>query len=110
MSVVVPFKDFPSFISNITLDNIVLNFKFLWNGRDEAWYMDILDSVNSPILQGIKIVNGWELIARFTDTRLPQGALIIVSLKGDQEVIGRNDMIEDYKIVYITEDELDAAV
>lgn len=106
MSVVIPFKNFPSFTQNITLDNIVLNFKFVWNGRDNAWYMDILDSVNSPILNGIKIVNGWELITRFTDIRLPQGALLVVSLRSDEEIIGRDDMIDNYKLVYFTEAEL----
>ncbi len=110
MSVVIPFKDFPSFIQNITLDNTVLNFKFIWNGRDEAWYMDISDSVNDPILSGIKIVNSWELITRFTDIRLPQGGLFVVSLRNDELVIGRDDMLDNYSLVYFTEEELNAPI
>ena len=110
MSLVIPFKSFPSFIENITLDNIVLNFKFIWNGRDNAWYMDISDAINDPILQSIKVVNGWELINKYTDIRLPQGALLVVSLKGDEEIISRNDMIDNYNLVYLTEEELNASV
>lgn len=110
MSVVIPFKSFPSFIENITLDDIVLNFKFIWNGRDNAWYMDISDSINDPILQGIKVINGWELIARYTDIRLPQGALLVVSLNSDEEIIDRNGMIDNYSLIYLTEEELDASV
>ena len=110
MSVIIPFKNLPSFIENVTLDDIILNFKFVWNGRDNAWYMNISDSVNSPILQGIKIINSWELIIRFTDIRLPQGAILVVSLRGDEQVIGRDDMVDNYKLVYMTEDEVDAAI
>ena len=110
MSVIVPFKEFPSFVQNVVLDNIVLNFKLVWNGRDDAWVMDILDSDNSPILQGIKIVNGWELIQRYTDIRLPLGALMVVSLRGDEEVIGRDSMIDDYNLIYFTEAEVNASV
>ncbi len=110
MSVVIPFKDLPSFTESIVLDNIPLNFKFVWNGRDDAWYMNIFDSINDPILEGIKIVNGWELISNYTDIRLPLGALLVVSLRDDEEVIGRNDMVDNYKLVYLTEAELDASV
>lgn len=110
MSVIIPFKDHPSFTQNIVLDNIVLNFKFVWNGRDNSWYMSIFDSVNDPILQGIKIVNGWELIKRYTDIRLPQGILLVVSLKDDEEVIGRDSMLDDYNLIYFTEEEVDASI
>jgi len=110
VSVIIPFTTFPSFVQNITLDNIVLNFKFICNGRDNAWNMDILDSVNAPILNGIKVINSWELILRYTDTRLPQGALFVVSLQGDENVIDRDGMDDRYQLVYVTEDELNAPV
>ena len=110
MSVVIPFKNFPSFLENVILDDTVLNFRFLWNGRDLAWYMDILDSVNDPILSGIKVVNGWELITKYTDIRLPQGAILVVSSIGDREVIGRDGMVDNYSLIYFTEEELNASV
>lgn len=110
MSVVIPFNPSPSFIQSITLDNIVLNFKFIWSGRNNSWSMDILDAVNSPILQGIKILNGWELIQKYTDTRLPQGVIIVVSLQGDEKEIDRDGMNDRYQLVYFTEAEVNASV
>ncbi len=110
MSVAIPFKDLPSFTESVTLDGVPLNFKFIWNGRDSAWFMDILDADNDAILNGVKIVNGWELIFRATDIRLPLGALLVVSLQGNEDVIRRDNMSTDYDLIYMTEAELDASL
>lgn len=103
---VLPFKDFPSFLETVTLENIILNFRFRWNGRANSWFMDISDSLDDPIVHGVKIVNQWELINRLTDIRLPQGAIIVTPIDGSDDSVDRDDMIENIKLVYFDESEI----
>lgn len=48
-------------------------FDFRWNTRDGAWYFDLLDEFESPIVSGVKVVLGVELGRRTTDQRMPKG-------------------------------------
>ncbi len=58
------------------LDSVFYGLKFRWNARDNHWYMDI-DQALTPILEGMKVVNGLDLLAQFghmqVDGRLPPG-------------------------------------
>lgn len=60
----------------VELDGIFYGLKFRWNARDNHWYMDI-DQALTPILEGMKVVNGLDLLAQFghmkVDDRIPPG-------------------------------------
>lgn len=81
----------PNYRMSITLDDTPYIFDVRWNGRDGAWYFDLYDIVEAPILVGIKIVLGAVLGVRSKDVRFPTGALYAVDLSGD----GRDATIDD---------------
>ncbi len=65
-----------------TLDGESFVLDIRWNGRDEAWYMDVLTEDETPIRHGIKIVMGGVLGGRVTDPRRPAGLLLAVDPTG----------------------------
>lgn len=62
-----------------------------WNGRDEAWYADILTEDATPIRRGIKLVLGGLLGGRVIDPRFPDGVLLAVDLAR----LGRDAGLDD---------------
>lgn len=63
------------------LDGRDFNLRFLWNEREERWYMDILSDADVPLAMGIKIVTNRPLIRYYKwDSRLPQGELWAIDL------------------------------
>lgn len=62
-----------------------------WNARDEAWYMDLLASDETPIRHGLKIVLGALIGGRCVDERFPAGCFMAVDLSGE----GREATLDD---------------
>jgi hypothetical protein len=60
-----------------TLDGVTLTFRFRYNERAGAWFFDVLDEDEDPIIYGRKITVSWPLFGwRELDTRLPGGRLL----------------------------------
>lgn len=53
-----------------------------WNGRDGAWYMDILAEDEDPIVQSLKLVLGSVPGLSCVDPRAPRGIFEVVDLSG----------------------------
>ena len=47
---------------NITISNVVYGLLVAWNTFDAAWYLDIADQNSEPILQGLKLLPGVDLL------------------------------------------------
>ena len=64
----------------VELDSAFYGLSFRWNGRDNHWYVDF-DQAQTPILQGIKVVNAVDLLSQYghmqVDGRLPPGTFDI---------------------------------
>ncbi len=60
MAVVIPFQNppLPFYQFSTTIENVEYFFNVRWNGRDQAWYFDVLTLDNEPIASGIKVVLG----------------------------------------------------
>jgi len=105
-----PVFDASSFKELITLEDTVYQITLTWNGRDEAWALSIAEQDGTPILTSIKVIPGYELIKRFKDTRLPQGALFAADMTDTGNYPTRDNLGTDVKLIYMTEAELNAAV
>lgn len=88
--------------------------RFLYNTREDRWYLYLYDQDESPIVGGIKIVAEIDLLQRVTDPRRPPGILIARDLtasddapKIESEDPGLNDLGQDgrVKLLYFTESE-----
>lgn len=88
---------FQSFGTTLLATNYIINLR--WNTRDAAWYFDLLDQNESPIVSGIKIVLGVELGRRTTDQRMPKGVFWAADLSG-QGVDATFDDLGERVVVY----------
>lgn len=71
---------FQTFGTTLLSTNYIVNLR--WNTRDAAWYFDLLDQNEAPIVSGIKILLGVELGRRTTDQRMPKGVFWAADLSG----------------------------
>lgn len=63
-----------------TIDGTSYLFDLRWNGRDESWYIDVLEVDETPIVQGEKVALG-ALIGRISTHKLfRRGVLVAVDL------------------------------
>lgn len=71
-----------------------------WNGRDEAWYLDISTEDGEPLRRGIKVVLGALLGGRAVDDRLPQGVFQAVDLTNSGRDAGLDDLGDRVQIYF----------
>ncbi len=101
MSVQLPLRnDVPAFAFQNDLDGITYSFKFRYNSRMDRWAFDILTANNGPIVEGVIVLTGTSLLARFADGRLPAGDLFVLNKEDATASPGRNDLQENVFILY----------
>jgi len=107
----IPFKEFPSFTEEITLDNVPYLLSFNWNTRGEFFSL-IFQNREGINLAAIKLVLEYELISNYPDYSLPPGNLYVVDTTDSTDNIGRYDFVNNraLQLVYIPEVEVEAAV
>lgn len=89
----------------MTLNNVVVNFRFYFNSRSQRWKMDMLDQDNSPIILGRTINLGLDLMGRHQDERLPEGFLNTFDLKDLDTEANLDNFGADVLMVFDTEEE-----
>lgn len=97
---------FPNFRFGSTIDTVPYLFDVRWNSRDEAWYMDVLESSEKPIVLGLKLVLGTYVGRRCNHALFKQGVFIVSDTSGS----GRDATFDDFGtrviLMYIPIDEL----
>lgn len=88
------------FSLEVDLDGATYLLEFLWNTRGEFWTLSILDAAEAPLVMGIRIVAAWELLAQYSDDRLPGGRLLTVDMSGLGIDPGRDDLGKRVILVY----------
>ena len=84
-------------------------FAVRWNGRDEAWYFDLLDDERTAIRHGIKIVLGTSLGGRSADPNRPAGLLMAHDLSGEGRDATDADLGTRVIVVFYSDEEIAAA-
>lgn len=109
MSVVLPFDNtLSNFSEQLTLENELYTFEFIWNERAEQWDMSILDIDQVSIVEGIKLVLNYDLFDQYPGRGLPPGALFAIDTTGDEKRITRDNIGDVVQLMYLTEAEFDA--
>jgi hypothetical protein len=49
----------------VTLAGVTYNMRVLWNAASQCWVLDIYDSSGNPVINGIALVTGVDLLAQF---------------------------------------------
>ena len=100
--VIIPTRnDLDYYTFTTTLDGVDFNFTFTWNTSSLMWHFDFLDANLSPIVQGVPVLCGWLVLARFRDPRLPTGDFMFVNIDGTFTDPGRNDLGQNCNLYYV---------
>lgn len=94
---------------DIELGDKVFHLIFSWNDRDECWYMDIQDSEENNILNGIKLTPNYQLLKQYKAfSNLPDGEFILWDLK--QEAASSDVNFDTfgtrYQLIFLTTAEI----
>jgi len=89
---IIPVSEFPDFTESLILNGVSYNIGFTWNTRFEFWTMSIQDANGVELINGVKVVLNYELIASFPSRGLPDGEIWAIDLAGSNKPIGRDDL------------------
>lgn len=76
-------NDIGDFRYRVTLDDEIYELRFLYNRREEAWYLDVLDVEGLPLRMGLKLVVSWVIMSRLADPRGWPGDFILIDTTGE---------------------------
>lgn len=96
----------PHFEQQVQLDGLTYNLLIHWNEREEAFYMELLDDDNEPIVSGRKMVADWPMLHRSVDARLPAGELLVVDITGNGVDPGLYDLDKRVVLMYFDADSM----
>ncbi len=100
-------QDSPQFVQQTQLDGETYTFRFHWNEREEAWYLQIGDVDDVPIISSRKLVANWPLLMRVTDSRRPPGELYLVDPTGSDTDPGLKELSNRVELLYFDEEEME---
>jgi len=104
-------SDANDFLLSVTLDSESFKLRFSWNDTASFWTMGIRDEDNTSIIEGIRCVPNYPMLAQYRRPTLPKGELICIVMDDTKTDICRDDFVDSKAyLVYIPEDELDGAV
>lgn len=103
-TVAIPFREFSSFTTTVTLDRKSFIFEFTWNSRFSFWTYSIYlnDENKTPVLMGKRLILGAPLLDQYHAYKdVPQGFMIVVKIDQGHIEPGRDDFYNfDYALVY----------
>jgi hypothetical protein len=70
------------YIQRVELDSVVFELTFMWNTREEAWFLSVADADGVALASGIKIVADWQLFQSVSNPDMPAGAMMAVDTSG----------------------------
>ncbi len=93
----------PNYSIEVTLDGRVFRLLFKFNGRDQAWYLDLFDADDVLLRSGIRIVNDWLLFRLWQTETRPEGDSMAIAQGADTSIAGLQDLGERVLLTYIGE-------
>lgn len=96
----------PNYRMGTTLNGSQYILDVRWNGRDGAWYLDILEQDETPIVNGVKIVLGCYLARRCSHPLFREGVLVAIDTAGTRTDAGIDDLGTRVVVRYFTIEEV----
>lgn len=87
----------------VNLEGIDYKLRFVWNSRDNNWYLDISLPDDTPLVMGIKMVINYDLIGHYVQEGVPPGSFMLFS--EDSSPITRDNINDICKLLYTTSDD-----
>lgn len=98
------FSDSLNYSYQVDLDGTVYDLQIRYNHREDYWHLSLSLPDSTPLVTGVRMVYDTDLVSRFKQLNLPEGALVLINDAG-LEKMGRNDVL-DSKLIYLTEEEV----
>ena len=81
--------------------------RFRWSQRRGGWSLTLSDADGVPIASGVALVCGVRLLERVRDARRPTGELLVVDVRGTNDLDpGYGDLGDRFALVHVTDAEL----
>ena len=98
VSIPLPTTDQPHVLQSTTLEGVSYQFVFDWNSRTDRWTMSIYNEDNTPIVTGVTLAIGIDLLSVIPWTRanVPSGFLYLAGV--DDPTL---ETIGDVSLIYI---------
>ena len=103
---IIPLVNDTAYNFDIALGNRSFNFFVDWNSLFEFWTIRILDANQDLVIQGLKLILNEEIILRYVDPRLPDGALAVVDTTTSKKRLGFESFVTTSSLIFIPRDEL----
>jgi hypothetical protein len=84
----------------VALDGAVYTLGLRWNARAGLWFLDVATADGVAVCCGEPVVNGYPLLSRHKDARLPPGVLRAVASIRPEEDAGVDDLGARVALVY----------
>ncbi len=84
----------------VELDGVQFRFDTYTNRNDGMWYLDIRDALGEPVLLGLALVVGVDLLAQYRHLDVPAGALFVHDYAGPREDPGLTSFIDREAALY----------
>lgn len=82
------------------LDGIVYRFRLKYRERYDCWDIGISTTDGTEIIAGIRVTEGNDMLAAYTDSNLPAGKLVCVDTQGLGATPTRSDWRERHILTY----------
>lgn len=91
----------PEIVFRTRLDDIIFAFRMIYSYRFGYWSLSLSSENDTPIVEGIRVRVGEDLLAPFNATALPSGKLLCESVDNSSEDPGREAWSGGtYRLVY----------
>jgi hypothetical protein len=84
----------------LTLDGVRFRLDTYTNKFDGAWYMDLRDFEDEPLVLGIALVTGLDLLFPYRYLAIPAGILFLNSLTGERVDPGLTSFEDEAMALY----------
>lgn len=96
----------PAFRFRNRLDGRFYVLRFLYNSRFAYWTAEVQGTDGAVVRGGIKVLEGEDILARFSEDDLPPGTMFVIDSEGLDLDPGRFDLGDRVSLVYTTEAEI----
>ena len=92
--------DSEHYSERVELDGTIYGLTFMWNTREEAWFLSVADADGVALVSGVKLVADWQLFQSVSNASMPPGEMVAVDTSGAGLDPGLTDLGERVLLMY----------
>jgi hypothetical protein len=92
--------DTPDQSFSVILDGSLYQVRLRYNGRAGCWALSLFNAAGAPLIAGMAVRLGVDLLAQFSDNAFPPGRLFIINWADEYAKPGRKNFGSDVSLIY----------